>query len=132
MWGIPIYITFMILLVGFVFLMCHISARKEKDADTKNIKAKQNGIEKSLNKNDGPSVHKKQSGSYKKLFQNVVIDDDDENIDDIYKLIDDMMFMDLMDEDWFTKINYVILNEDFNEGVIKVEKIDAMRTIWVV
>lgn len=96
MW-IPIYITFMILLVGFVLLMCYLFMRKGKDVDVKNIPAKQDGIEKSLNERN---THKKKHNvNYKKLFPNVMIDDDDENVDDFDKAIDDMMFMDLMDED---------------------------------
>ena len=43
-------------------------------------------------------IPSKETG-YKKIFPNVMIDDNDENVDDFDKALDDMMFMDLMDED---------------------------------
>ena len=69
--------------------------------DVKKIKVKQDGIEKSFNQKQRSLKvnNKKHEGSYEKLFPNVMIDDDDENINDFDKAIDDMMFMDLMDED---------------------------------
>ena len=36
---------------------------------------------------------------YKKCFTNVMIDENDVSVDDSDEFIDDMMFMDLMDED---------------------------------
>ena len=91
MW-IPVYIIFMLLLMGFVFLMCYFFTRNKKDVNAKSLQT---------NKTTKISSHKKkkQNDGYKKLFPNVMIDDDDENIDDFDKAIDDMMFMDLMDED---------------------------------
>ena len=59
----------------------------------KQIETVKNKKEKNFNQNH------KQKGGYKKLFPNVMIDENDENVDDLDKAIDDMMFMDLMDED---------------------------------
>ena len=100
MWWITFYIIFMILLVCFVLLMCYLFTRKGKDADVKNMPANKDSIEKRLNKkNKVSNANEKHNGNYEKLFPNVMIDDDDENVDDFDKAIDDMMFMDLMDED---------------------------------
>lgn len=91
MW-IPVYITFILLLMGFVFLLCYIFTKKKKDVNAKNL-------QKNKTKKISSHKKKKQNDGYKKLFPNVMIDDDDENVDDFDKAIDDMMFMDLMDED---------------------------------
>ena len=91
MW-IPVYITFMLLMMGFVFLLCYIFTKKKKVVNAKNL-------QKNKTKKISSHKKKKQNDGYKKLFPNVMIDDDDENVDDFDKAVDDMMFMDLMDED---------------------------------
>lgn len=74
-----------------VFAMLYFY-KKKKDVNAKNL-------QKNKTKKISSHKKKKQNDGYKKLFPNVMIDDDDENVDDFDKAIDDMMFMDLMDED---------------------------------
>ena len=62
-------------------------------ATPKNSKQKNNKLKETTPK----TVYKEDK--YEKLFPNVMIDENDENVDDFDKFIDDMIFMDLMDED---------------------------------
>ena len=98
MWGVWVFVVFMALVVGFVFYMLYISSKKQKSENVKTAKAKKK-IKQKVKKNKKFDNEKEQDGKYEMLFPNVMIDEDDENMEDADKALDEMMFMDLMDED---------------------------------
>ena len=98
MWGVWVFVVFMALVVGFVFYMLYISSKKQKNENVKTAKAKKK-IKQKVKKNKKFDNEKEQDGKYEMLFPNVMIDEDDENMEDADKVLDEMMFMDLMDED---------------------------------
>ena len=97
MWGVWVFVVFMAMVVGFVFYMLYISSKKQKNENANTPKVKKK-VEQKVKKNKFDN-EQEQDGKYEMLFPNVMIDEDDENMEDADKALDEMMFMDLMDED---------------------------------
>lgn len=77
-----------------LYMPIHNEAWILKQIDTKILSKQKNN---KLKETTPKTVYKEDK--YEKLFPNVMIDENDENVDDFDKFIDDMIFMDLMDED---------------------------------
>lgn len=108
MW-IAIFVVFMSLVVVGIIVACIIYLKMDKDnaivnENLENIK--EENIEKNNEKMEGFIEADEEmeecgdsSGEYEKLFPYVMVDEDDGTVDDNDKFLDDMIFMDLMDED---------------------------------
>ena len=97
MW-IAIFIVFMSLLVVGVIVACVVYSKMD-NGNTIADKTLEHIKEKNVEEDEEMEKYDDSSGEYEQLFPYVMFDEDDETVDDNDKFLDDMIFMDLMDED---------------------------------
>ena len=95
MW-IAIFVVFMLFVTGGVVAFCVIYSRNGGSAVREQTKEIDENVKDDV---QAKTLEDDNDGEYEKVFPCVMIDENDETVDDNDKFLDDLIFMDLIDED---------------------------------